>query len=179
MNELLAGVSIMDLPLIILSSIAVGISVVTLVVTHLRGPDIKVVTAHSLYPIRGLMYDNSAKLAFFEVNLLVANLGVRPGVLFQLMVDAVNHEITAILQGPATESLPIVIQAGDGWQTILRLALSPAPETWTNFLAAHEYVTLSARWKATASFGRERNETKEIRIDLSPIKASYKSWKVN
>lgn len=162
---------------LVLSIISVVASVITIYLAHLRGPNVRIAVPGDYFPLRGLAFDPNTRRAMADVSVLVANEGIRPGILFSLHLDPVDEEIRSFKpQEGSLENLPTILLAGDGLKTGFSAGIAPTDGSWEEFLGSKKTVRVKATYRCTASFGRVVNRNTLIQIDLRPVLASYREW---
>ena len=169
---------------VVLALASLVVSFLTLYLAHLRGPDINLAVPGKLYYCHGLksgsikpdISGNHWSHFVLESNLLIANTGLRPGVVFSFRVDPADSVIVDYGLDPEPETIyPVALLPGESLAMKLSVQIRPKPETWPVYLARERSVQLRAVYLVSTSFGRTKEKIVKLPIDLAPLKATIDS----
>lgn len=157
---------------IILSAIAIIISLVTLYIAHLRGPSIKLAESGGLYSPVKSYYGSQENTAVLVINLLFVNSGNRSGILFEYGIPKGDLFVNATHEDPAPKKLlPVVITAGQGFQITPYIQIAkPGDESWENVLSNREFVTFAVNYRVSTGFFWNRDKKRELRVNIHELK---------
>jgi hypothetical protein len=164
------------------------LSVITLYLAHLRGPNINIAVPDHIYPIHGLITQTmrnppKADIAGHYVivsNLLIANTGISSGILYSFRIDPDDKAVFYYELDPNPDrELPITIPPGEGWQTRLSVQISSGQKSWLEFVEGKKTINMKVEYLVSASFGRKRQKKAELKINLVPLAASIQAAKSN
>jgi hypothetical protein len=157
---------------IIISTAAIIISLVTLYVTHLRGPNIQLADPGDLYSPAKSYLGNEQNIAFLVINLLFVNSGNRSGILYKYDIPKGDLLVDISHEDPTPKKLlPLVITAGEGITITpyLRLA-KPGDKEWENVLVNREHVKIEFVYKTSTGFPWNKTKKKKMEIDIHDLK---------
>jgi hypothetical protein len=170
---------VMDWTVPFVAGLSLFVSLLTLYLAHLRGPNInlavpgKVYPCHKVYPGTLLITSRLDEINCFVVvsNLLVANTGLRPGVLFSFQVDQEDSAVVHHEFEPSPDRLlPLTLSPGEGFRTRLSLQTTSESEQWRDFLKRKRAISVRITYRVSTSLGRNKSKTEELRIDLAPLR---------
>lgn len=139
---------------IIISAAAIIISLVTLYVTHLRGPNIRLAdSGDRLIPIEEYIR-SEGRSAAIRLNLLFMNMGNRSGILFEYSISGPDYIRYHQYEYEEPETiLPSIIQSGDGIYVTPSITLQlPSELNWEDFLETKKYIEVEVRFKTNKTF---------------------------
>ncbi len=164
---------ISDWTVSIASFVSLAISLITLYLAHLRGPDIKLTIQGKIFPCKGFSYNGLDDSFTIDTRFLVANTGNRSGILFDFRLDPANDSVRSYRLDPRPENeLPLPLLAGEGWATSAHIGVKPRIGSWDNFLPRIDTLQMRAMLVTSASFGRVIHRYVKLNIDLKPMKDS-------
>jgi len=165
--------------------VSLVVSVVTLYVAHLRGPNINLaMPGKKTYPCQGLRHgslhtaadESQARGDILDANLLVANAGNRAGILFSFRLDPRDSRVTDYICAPLPEwELPRVLPPGEGWRTRVSVQIPDNADLYRDDLRSPKALQMDVVYRVSASLGRTREKTTKVYIDLAPLCASRRA----
>ena len=164
--------TIKDWAPILISAIAIIISIITLYVAHLRGPNIQLADPGDLYSPVKSYFGNEQNIAILVINLLFVNSGNRSGILYKYDIPKGDLLVNISHVDPIPKKLlPLVITAGEGFPMppYLRLA-KPGDKEWENVLVNREHIEIEVVYKTSTGFLGNRTKMKKVRIDIHDLK---------
>jgi len=174
-----------DWTISVLALLSLVISITTLYLAHLRGPNISLATpGKEVYPCHGLTTTTLQPINkeeqhghfVLESRLLVANTGLRPGILFGFRLDPADNAVVTYELDPRPETmLPMILPPGEGWQTLASIQITSKSEPWKNYLESKKTVSMQAVYWVSTTFRHKKKETTKLNIDLAPLYASVGS----
>jgi hypothetical protein len=165
---------VLDWAPIVISAIAIIVSLITLYVAHLRGPNIQLADPGDTYPISD--FSLGTKAGRLDLNFLIVNAGIRSGILFSLSIPTSNFIYDFYYKDNFDSKLPMIIPSGQGKNIKIAIAIAKAPDkTWIDILNDYDYLPLEVNYKSSTSFPWNRNNNEKFKIDISNLKefASY------
>lgn len=173
-----------DWTISVLALLSLVISVTTLYLAHLRGPNISLAAPGKIYPCHGLTTTALQPISkedqhghFVLVSrLLIANTGLRPGILFGFRLDPADNAIVTYELDPRPEvMLPMILPPGEGWQTLGSIQITSKSQPWKNYLESKKTITMQAVYCVSTTFWHKKEKTVELNIDLAPLYESVRS----
>jgi hypothetical protein len=158
---------------VLVSFLALVVSGISLWVAHLRGPNIEIARPGRTWPPKGEEFGLDAENYALEVRILVANTGVKPGVLFGLQLEAMDGSIKGHpLAPPPEDSLPMVLEAGKGWTTVAKITVGRGAETWKEYTEKRKAIRMKISYLASCWTGGNKSKSTIMDVDLAPLRAS-------
>jgi hypothetical protein len=164
---------------ILISAIAIFVSLVTLYISHLRGPNIKVADPGEWIIPAYTSFGPDNNEGSVDFNLLFVNIGNRSGILFDINIKHTDIIYQIGYKIPLSNILPIIILPGqgEGFKPILMTA-KPSEKTWTDTLKGKEYLEIELVYKTSTSFPWNKDRRKNLRIDIRDLKEFVKQSKI-
>jgi len=151
---------------------ALLISVITLYLAYLRGPNIYLAIPKKKYPCFKVIPNYLIDHSYFyglKTRLLIVNLGLRPGILFDFNLHH-SDEIGSFEMEPSPEEfLPISISPGEGIPIVLEIYINMDANYLQDKTLKKEVVIIQAKYFVSASFGRMLRKKAKVNIDLEPV----------
>lgn len=157
---------------IVISAVAVVISLVTLYIAHLRGPNIQLADPGDLYSPARSYFGSEVNIAYLVINLLFVNSGNRSGILYEYGIPKGDLLVNISHEDPTPkERLPLVITAGEGIPITpyIRLA-KPGDKKWDSVLRDREHITIEVVYKTSTGFPWNKTKNRELKIDIHELK---------
>lgn len=159
---------------IVISVIAIIISLVTLYVAHLRGPNIRLADSGDKFIPAEQYIESQGRSAIIDLNLLFMNMGIRSGILFDF--DISKSDYLSYHKSEYSEPdvvLPAVIGPGEGLRVLPRVTLQlPSDTSWEDFLRTKKYINVEVIYKPSTSYPWRRSKKHKIEVDIYRIRSS-------
>ena len=158
---------------VFISAAALCISLLALYLTHLRGSNMTLAEPGKLFQISGLEYMRYINGFKIVINLLIVNIGNRPGILFDFHLDPADASIVEFTYSPNPwEVMPILLSPGGHWKVKISIVVKNDDKPWKSFAESKTTLDMIAFYKANSSFGWVKQRRKKVKIDLRSLKAS-------
>ncbi|MCZ7553353.1 MAG: hypothetical protein M5U05_12340 [Anaerolineales bacterium] len=161
---------IMDWIILVFTGLSFMVSLFTLYLAHLRGPNIKFVIPTSQYHVEGVSGEGGQHN--LHIKLLIANLGIRAGVLYEVDFSSRDHAFHSVeLEIRQGGPLPKVLSPGDGWHggAIVIFMLNSIDE-WHDYINQQDKATITIKYAHSSTFRSRVVSQNNINIDLSYIR---------
>lgn len=156
---------------VIFSTFALIISLITLYIAHLRGPNIQVADSGGWVVPSYSSFGPDKNEGSIDINLLFVNSGNRSGILYDINITFANIIYQIVYKTPLKRILPIVISPGQGEQFKPTLMTAKPPEkTWVDTLKDQEYLEIELTFKTSTSFPWNKIKKKFLKIDIQGLK---------
>jgi hypothetical protein len=170
----------------ILACLALIISVITLYVTHLQGPDIQLAENVETYPIYDLIHGfpdqvltsnmtienrNGGYITCYEfwTKILILNDGIRSGVLFDLRFSNPSDQAVKLYLEPDPKtSLPTAVGPGEEWSTKLYVRIF-APLGSIQEIQEEAISNIEISYRKSMSLQKPKTKSATIKFDLSML----------
>jgi hypothetical protein len=167
----------MDLISGAIAGLSLLLSIYTLYLTNLRGPNIHLATPGKIYPVHGVVKGEAVSQLFLgdplaknnariQCRLIVANTGAGAGVLHWFRIDNADDIVASYHLDPMPEqTLPTSLLPGAGWTATLSIDLKPGP--WQTAPHSKSTLQMQAVVIADRPFGQRKEETIPLPINLA------------
>jgi hypothetical protein len=154
---------------IAIALIAVIVSLVTLYIAHLRGPNIRLADPGDLISPERSTYERNENIATLAINLLVINLGNRSGIVHKLEILKGDLFVQAIYKEHV--NYPFVVHAGQGFHILPVITIAkPADLSWKDTFRNRDYVTIEVTYNVNTGIFWNRSKKSVLKIDIKDLK---------
>jgi hypothetical protein len=159
---------------IFISAVAAIISLVTLYIAHLRGPNIQLADIGEIISPVYQYIDLNLRTATILVNILFVNGGNRSGILYDYQITGADFLSQVQYDDPQPETiLPTVISAGNGLRFKPKIkVLLQRGEDWFGNLKNIDFITVEITYKTSTSFPWNRMKKHKIKVGIEGLKAT-------
>ena len=157
------------------SIISLALSIISIYLAHIRGPKISLVIPKKPYPITNTRDDKSTFHHVITVTFLIANTGIRSGILNQLDISSKDRIFSSASINPLIiKELPKILQPGEGLNLTYDIVFKLNSEIeWREYLAKRKNFEIEVIYSHTTTFNPRKTSKQKIIFDIDYIKNIY------
>lgn len=160
---------------ILISIASLILSILSIYLAHIRGPQITLVIPKKLHPITNTRNEKSTFHHVIVVKFLIANTGIRSGILNSIELSSKEKIFSSTYIDPnIINELPKILQPGEGFNLSYDIVLRLDDEIeWMGYLATHKSFEIEIIYSHTTTFNPRKISKQKIILDISHIKSIY------
>jgi len=148
---------------LILAVISICVSIITLYIAHIRGPQIKLNYEGKTAKI--IESRRSPDLITLTIRLIISNIGTRTGILYNFSLIPKHKSNPRIEISPPTDTeLPKPIQPGEYYEP--KIIIEFPKEPLRKSIETNHTLVIEAKYSSSGSFQKYVNNSDTIEVDL-------------